>query len=373
MDNPQNLWHRLSAPRATDEDEARQEYMTRVIYVILNVIGLVFCVAFLIGWMAGVISWQSLVVTIFIQFLLIGGWWGADRGYWRTTSYIPPLMFFLLALQVNRTSGVGSVAMVQYVIVVLLVTMLQGGKIQWVALVLCISAYIGVGWMHVQGLFPQVPVPEDKFVSFAVPVAGMLIFITLLQWFYTSQFRRTMVELVKHKATLEQRVEERTAELQESMAEQEQLQQQIIEAQQQAIQELSTPIIPMMDHIIVVPLIGSIDSARARDITRALLVGISQHRAKIVILDVTGVSVMDTGIVNHLNKTIQAAQLKGAQTIVTGISDAVAEVIVDLGIDWSKMTTLSDLQTGLMAALNRMGFKLNIGERSVFPEKIWFQ
>ena len=75
----------------------------------------------------------------------------------------------------------------------------------------------------------------------------------------------------------------------------------------------------------------------------------------------------------QIDKTIQAAQLKGAQTIVTGISDAVAEAIVDLGIDWSKMTTLSDLQTGLMAALNRMGFKLNIGERSVFPEKIWIQ
>jgi rsbT co-antagonist protein RsbR len=75
----------------------------------------------------------------------------------------------------------------------------------------------------------------------------------------------------------------------------------------------------------------------------------------------------------QIDKTIQAAQLKGAQTIVTGISDAVAEAIVDFGIDWSEMTTLNDLQTGLMAALNRMGFELNIGEHSVFPEKIWFQ
>jgi rsbT co-antagonist protein RsbR len=67
---------------------------------------------------------------------------------------------------------------------------------------------------------------------------------------------------------------------------------------------------------------------------------------------------MDTGVVNHLNQTIQAAQLKGARVIVTGISDTVAEAIVDLGIHWDAVETLSDLQTGLTVALNRMGAKL---------------
>jgi anti-anti-sigma regulatory factor/putative methionine-R-sulfoxide reductase with GAF domain len=154
---------------------------------------------------------------------------------------------------------------------------------------------------------------------------------------------------------MEQMVEERTRELRESLDEHERLQQEIIEAQQWAIQELSTPIIPVMEHIIVMPLIGSIDTLRARDITRTLLAGIREHRAKVVILDITGVAVVDSGVANHLNKTIQAARLKGAHTIVTGISDAVAETIVDLGIDWSRIETLTDLQTGLRAALASMG------------------
>jgi PAS domain S-box-containing protein len=138
-----------------------------------------------------------------------------------------------------------------------------------------------------------------------------------------------------------------------------QMQQEVIEAQQQALKELATPIIPIMDRIIVLPLIGSIDSLRARDITRTLLAGIGQYRAKIVIIDITGVSLIDSGVANHLNKTIQAARLKGARTIVTGMSDAVAETIVDLGIDWSDMTTLSDLQTGLIVALDNLGVKLS--------------
>jgi PAS domain S-box-containing protein len=138
----------------------------------------------------------------------------------------------------------------------------------------------------------------------------------------------------------------------------ERLQQDIIKAQKRTLQELSTPIIPVMERIIVLTLVGSIDSMRAKDVTRALLAGIREHRAKIVILDITGVPIVDSGVVSHLNRTIQAARLKGARTIVTGVSDAVAETIVDLGIDWSEIKTLRDLQTGLIAALNSMGFKL---------------
>jgi rsbT co-antagonist protein RsbR len=136
------------------------------------------------------------------------------------------------------------------------------------------------------------------------------------------------------------------------------LQQEVIDAQRRAIQELSTPVIPVMERIIVMPMVGSIDTMRARDITRSLLAGIREHKAKVVILDITGVPIVDSGVADHLNKTIQAARLKGAQTIVTGISDAVAEAIVDLGIDWSGVETLGDLRTGLVVALNKLGIKL---------------
>jgi rsbT co-antagonist protein RsbR len=166
-------------------------------------------------------------------------------------------------------------------------------------------------------------------------------------------------------ADVERQVEERTAELQREVAERLQaqeenvlLQQEVIEAQKRAIQELSTPIIPVMDRIIVVPLIGSIDTGRARDITRRLLAGIRNHQAAVVILDITGVPVVDSGVANHLNKTIRAARLKGVRAIITGISSAVAETIVDLGIDWSDIETLSDLQSGLRVALAYVGRRI---------------
>ncbi|HEX2908805.1 MAG TPA: PocR ligand-binding domain-containing protein [Phototrophicaceae bacterium] len=137
-----------------------------------------------------------------------------------------------------------------------------------------------------------------------------------------------------------------------------QLQQQVIEAQRAAISELSTPIIPIMDNIIVMPLVGSIDSQRAIEVTRTILAGITQYRAKILILDITGVPVVDSGVADHLNRTIQAARLKGASTIITGITDAVAETIVDLGIEWHDLETLRDLQSGLLLALDQLGYNL---------------
>ena len=126
------------------------------------------------------------------------------------------------------------------------------------------------------------------------------------------------------------------------------------QSQREVLEELSTPIIPITDHIIIMPLIGAIDTARARNIMRSLLAGITQHNAQVIILDITGVPLVDTGVADHLNRTIQAARLKGAETIVTGISDAVAETIVDLGIDWADLDTVHDLQSGLKIALRRL-------------------
>ena len=83
-----------------------------------------------------------------------------------------------------------------------------------------------------------------------------------------------------------------------------------------------------------------------------------KHRAKVVILDITGVPIVDSGVADHLNRTIQAARLKGARTMITGISDAVAETIVDLGIDWQSITTLGDLQSGLIVALKSLGIEV---------------
>lgn len=361
----QNLWQKLTTPQATDSDEARQEYTTRVILVILSAIALVITPLVFLGWVIGIFDILVLIVPMVALPVFCGSLWLAQLGHWRAVSYVPPVMVYVIAVFNNYLDGPGSAAMLYYAVAVILALMLRGVKAQWIMLMLSLAAYASLGLAHTQGILPPGTRPENALTEWVLDVALTLVSLACLLWFFISQFQQTLAQsrsyatqLEAVKDSLEEQVAVRTSELEESYEESQRLQQQILESQQQVIRELSSPVIPVMQGIIVMPLVGNIDTMRARDITRALLAGISRHKAEIVIIDVTGVSVMDTGIVNHLNKTIQATRLKGAHTIVTGISDAVAEAIVDLGIDWSGVSTLSDLQTGLIIALDSLGVRL---------------
>jgi len=123
-----------------------------------------------------------------------------------------------------------------------------------------------------------------------------------------------------------------------------------IKEQQRAMLALSTPVLQIRDQILALPLIGTIDSARAAQIVEQLLNSIVATQASIVIIDITGVPVIDTAVANHLIKTIQAAKMLGADTIITGISPANAQTLVTLGVDLSMMTTRSTLRAGVKLA-----------------------
>ncbi len=132
----------------------------------------------------------------------------------------------------------------------------------------------------------------------------------------------------------------------------------IVASQRAAILELSTPVIEIWQGILVLPLIGTIDSARTRQIMENLLNRVVETQSEIVILDLTGVSVVDTAVANHLMKTVEAAELLGARCILTGISPAIAQTLVHLGVDLGHITTSATLRIGLQQALRSQGVTL---------------
>jgi anti-anti-sigma factor len=125
------------------------------------------------------------------------------------------------------------------------------------------------------------------------------------------------------------------------------LQEEIIATQRRLINELSTPIIPVSDSVLVVPLIGTIDSLRAAQVTQSLLEAVGQQNAQVLIVDITGVSVVDTNVLHHLLQTARAVRLLGATVLLVGIAPEVAQTIVQLGVDLSSIVTRSTLQAGL--------------------------
>lgn len=127
----------------------------------------------------------------------------------------------------------------------------------------------------------------------------------------------------------------------------------LIHAQATALAELSTPLIPISDDTVVMPLIGTIDTRRAQQVIEGLLVGIVETHAQIAILDITGVPVVDTQVANALVRAAQAVKLLGARVVLTGIRPEVAQTLVGLGVDLSGIVTRSTLQSGIAFALGR--------------------
>lgn len=151
---------------------------------------------------------------------------------------------------------------------------------------------------------------------------------------------------------LETSVVERTHELQQALEEQRRL--------SLALREMSTPVVPVHPGVIVMPLIGAVDAPRARQIVTALLAGVESQDARVAIIDITGIPIMDSEVAGYLVEASQAARLLGAQVVLVGIRPEVAQAIVGLGVDLAGVVTRSDLQAGIEYALSTMGLYVTL-------------
>jgi rsbT co-antagonist protein RsbR len=135
----------------------------------------------------------------------------------------------------------------------------------------------------------------------------------------------------------------------------------IIRHQQEAIRELSTPVLQVRERLLILPFIGVLDGQRARQLTEQLLRGIRTNRARVVVIDITGVPAIDSTVANHLVQTVDASRLMGASVIITGLSSEIAQTLVTLGVDLSKVNAVGDLQGGIEEAERLLGYTVISG------------
>lgn len=131
-----------------------------------------------------------------------------------------------------------------------------------------------------------------------------------------------------------------------------------VSLQKMALQELSAPLIPVVEHISIMPLVGTIDTERAKLIMENLLEGVVDHRAEVVLIDITGVPVVDTMVAHHIIQAAEAVRLVGARCMLVGIRPEIAQTIVNLGIDLNKFVTTSTLRKGMEKALEMTNRKI---------------
>jgi rsbT co-antagonist protein RsbR len=131
-----------------------------------------------------------------------------------------------------------------------------------------------------------------------------------------------------------------------------------IQQSQEVIRELSTPVLLLRKKLLVLPIVGVLDSNRAKQLTEQLLRSIRANRARVVVVDITGVPAIDSKVANHLIQTVEAVRLLGAAAIVTGLSPEVAQTVVTIGVDLSRIKTFCDLQSGIEEADKLLGYKI---------------
>jgi rsbT co-antagonist protein RsbR len=132
----------------------------------------------------------------------------------------------------------------------------------------------------------------------------------------------------------------------------------IIRDQHEAMMEMSTPVTEVWEDVLMLPIVGMIDSRRAQDIMTAVLTRIGETHARSLILDISGVGVMDTAVANHLIKISKASRLMGSTCIISGVSPAIAQTIVELGINVGEVRTTTTLRDALTAALRDAGIEV---------------
>ncbi len=168
------------------------------------------------------------------------------------------------------------------------------------------------------------------------------------------EYNEVLVHKLEEKAL---RLEAANRALQQDIDERKQVEAKILE-QQETIRKLSTPVLEASKGLLIVPLIGSMDAQRARQVTDQVLKSVRANRAKAVVIDITGVATMNAAVANHLVQTAQAARLLGARVIVTGMSRDVALTVVTLGVDLAGVQTAGDLRSGIEEGHRLLGYEL---------------
>ena len=185
MNSLNHLRYTLIGPDATDADESRRDYMTRVVFAMMGVVLGVFTLVIAFGWGVGVFDFEGVAIMLLMDVPIAAGWWLARHKHWRLARYIPIAVTFGLALYGTFYVGLVTTLVLFYVLAILLAAILHGGRVQWIVLGLSILSHLVVGWS-------RNPHPFSDLLQITVMVSGSFIGIALLQWLSTNQLQRAL-------------------------------------------------------------------------------------------------------------------------------------------------------------------------------------
>ncbi len=353
----------------TDPIERRQAPLIQVMVLALLAAALLALPFLFIGVAANNGQRLSIVSSVLLILAFVGALVTLRRGYFRSAvaltalAFLPGQAISLLSAGTHQSGLIFLLFMIPLTLVgllgarwALLVTI--GAIVAMVATTVILEAQ----GLPLVGFAPSDITPAGTIVIFTLIIAVLGLFLAR----YSGVSRRALQEALSREQELEQlraaqerTIAERTASLaaalEESATRAAQLEQAFVEVEQQraVVRELSVPILPVTRDTLVMPLVGALDSIRLQDIQRRALEALEHSSARRLLLDITGVPVVDSQVAQGLITVIQAARLLGAEVVLIGIRPEVAQSLVQLGIDITNVVTSVDLQTALHSDTRR--------------------
>lgn len=355
----QGQWQRWLVRHTPDEEVVLQAYLLNLTLVGLVVAGLLLGLITAILWALDIVPEAAIgaLVGFGVQPFCGLVYWLSRRGQSRLAGCVLALVLFVIVLGVNGLWGLGHATLVGLALVVVMADLLAGFGAAAALILLSTVAYGAIGWLQIQGrlLSPMSPL-ETLWTDVPALVLGLVVigvlsrlttrhFRTVLQYYLTRLQDQAQIldASEKEKTRLAQELHARTEENRHL---------------EETLERLSVSLMPVTDEVLILPLAGAVDVHRMEQITVSLLNGVVARRARVVILELTGVSRFEVGAVEGLVEATRSARLLGCELFLVGMPRRVADDLADLEPLLSGSVILGDLQDGVAWALARLGWRI---------------
>jgi len=347
-------WRRWIEPRATDERMAQQELLINILSLVALVFGILYLavwvvIATLLGGPAHVVSILGGVLSIT---LAVGAYLLSRSGRIRAAAIVVVFAGAAIGFYSAYVRGTITVAAVMIVPTVLFASVVISGRAGAITAALTMGCYVALTVAQEQGWVR--PASEGFTTLTGLVLTGSVLALVAAVLWQTLHAQDTFLRQAQEREKALQALADDKDRLLAQVQARDEAQQRLLET----VRELGSPIIPLAKGIVALPLVGAMDSQRSQQVMRALLRSVAAYRARVAIVDITGVPVVDTAVAGALLRVAQGVRLLGAKTILVGISPEIARTLIEMGVDFEGLVTHSSLQEGLVEALSMLGAEI---------------
>lgn len=342
---------KLIGPKSEDPEMAREERILNVVLVVLLAADVGYLVYRGIEWRQGLIRLHMDVAILAAFVFLMFCYWLGKHGRVRLSARLTIVFLFLVAGYLFHVTGLGVDAVLLGVLTAFVGGLLVRPPGNWVIAATVVAAAVATTVAVQQGrLPPPIQIPMGITLGLVVTITFLLALLTWLSTRELTAALRAAQERTDALQALDGERQKLVADLTATTERQTQL--------LEMVRELSSPVAPVLEGIIVLPLVGRVDEDRAQRISDTLLQGIAVHQAQVVILDITGLVEVDAQVAERVLHIARSARLSGVEVVLVGVQPRVAADLIGLQLDWSGVVTRADLRAGVEYALSRQGVQL---------------